>query len=828
MALTHGLRHDPMEFVRDGDTLEAAFVRKLVFSAPKPGDDELFKARIEEMLSQEGEDGTLGEQGHSRSEILMELVDLGADLTVPVIQRTIQAELNGLQEKGWIRGAKSLHRVGMGGSPQVKAAVESALQREDEWNGAWKLCPWGAAFYVRVLWQCRELADVSGAIRRALEWMTNQTNEAGSVAYKDPWGLLWAAAPVKTPEAAKLVRKLVPVILRGQEPDGGWGDGPYSAWSRSSLKVFRALVNHGLLDELRSLPPLPPDWKIVREIPAPEGDLWTMTWDGSSLWVLDRKTPQAIAVSPQDGAVLRSIRIEIEKPRGIGWWEDGLGVAQDDPKRVVKLDPGDGKILHELPVTKPEWASVHDFAFVNGRPWIADGFNGMVIKIKSDEDGGVDLMNLAGPEPISIAAAPDGVWHIDAFAPMIAKTSFDGKLLQWGEQPFKGRCDGLAFDGANLWALDAAKKRICIIEPVATQQPGTPPADERVGATPPSVMLPGIEELFARVTNGMTEHAIKVGDELYMQSYVFLTTHLVEMWLMGWEDADFDTLAAVSGASALFGYEPGEFGPKYAHTRIEPHERIARATGFGYEWYRFKDEEDAWQTLKATIDSGHAVKGWHYENVLFGGYQEADVAAGRKVFTMADGPETFARWWTWEEFSQWLKRWSFGVLGGHTQRVKTDSPQQIAQQVMTDLVEWSRRPPAPVTSGFPKATFGLDGIAAYGRDCANTDAYESWSACHDINPQWTIRNSTAVYLEGLARDGVLVGDAAQHALEAAKHYRAAFKCWRQFYKLLGHSAPEGAGQSRQRREAGAQQVKQWLEHERAAIAALQKALDSDG
>ena len=50
----------------------------------------------------------------------------------------------------------------------------------------------------------------------------------------------------------------------------------------------------------------------------------------------------------------------------------------------------------------------------------------------------------------------------------------------------------------------------------------------------------------------------------YPQPCVYLQMHYVEMHTTGWQTVDFDTLVAVSGASALFAYQPGEFRPKYA------------------------------------------------------------------------------------------------------------------------------------------------------------------------------------------------------------------------------------------------------------------------
>ena len=49
--------------------------------------------------------------------------------------------------------------------------------------------------------------------------------------------------------------------------------------------------------------------------------------------------------------------------------------------------------------------------------------------------------------------------------PALIKSGLDrhGHLLDWGEKPFDGRCDGIAHDGKQLWALDRKTKRICAI-----------------------------------------------------------------------------------------------------------------------------------------------------------------------------------------------------------------------------------------------------------------------------------------------------------------------------------------------------------------------------
>jgi len=244
------------------------------------------------------------------------------------------------------------------------------------------------------------------------------------------------------------------MIVRGQEPDGGWGE--------HSFQVFRALVKHGLLDDVRSLPPLPPDWRIVRSIPAPEGNLFTMAWDGRRLWVRDCTANEAVALSPEDGKVLKKVKLPVEKVVGIGWWDGALAVTQGEPKRLLKVDPESGKIRQEIPLDNME--EVLGVAQADGRMWIGDGFMCSACILDPADPSDRRWQTLAGPGPISLAAQQDSVWHFDFWAPAIIRSDLSGSLLDWGEKPFDGTVRGLAWDGAKLWALDNEQKRICVIE----------------------------------------------------------------------------------------------------------------------------------------------------------------------------------------------------------------------------------------------------------------------------------------------------------------------------------------------------------------------------
>ena len=158
----------------------------------------------------------------------------------------------------------------------------------------------------------------------------------------------------------------------------------------------------------------------------------------------------------------------------------------------------------------------------------------------------------------------------------------------------------------------------------------------------------------------------------------------------------------------------------------------------GY-WITAKGIEGAWELIRESIDAGHPVKGWHWENILFAGYRDAEQPHDRVVFAMADGPDTFARWWSWEELAEYVKLvegWGCPQFGRHTERVPAKPPAETVGRVLQDLVAWSTAPPELVRKRYPQAVFGLEGIESYAADCERVDVSEDWVACHDVNPQW--------------------------------------------------------------------------------------------
>jgi len=495
----YGFRVDPMTWVDNAEGLDAALVRRDVFATPKEGDDAAIQAEIDRLLAEVGAD-----TAYVMS--LFRALKLGCDRNRPEVRRAVAAYLDG-------RFAD--HADGDIAMVLLLAGDKSDVTRRGLQNWIdmsvkaprFGVDPAQPTRALETLLAGQDLADISNAVRPWVDGIDEGLDEVACWSKMDPWGILDVIGRVNDPRARGIVERHIPILLRTQDADGGWG--------RRSLAVFRALVKYGLLDELRAKPPLPAEWRVARRIRSPEGSHHSLTWDGSRFWTLDPEAKQAIALSPTDGRELKRLDLDLKSPRGVGWY-DGLlvvfsgGFMEDnEPARMVLIDVERDRVIKEMPFTAGIWYPMGGVQ-IGRKLWTAQGCWVTSIDIATGECKGQPYR---GAWARDLAYDGQALWGIDNMMPALYRYDVQGRLLDFAEVPFfesisKITADlpdrpvsGIACTDEGLWVLSNSTGQIALIERVgpvfagaapiagATAAPGAPVAGsgqpmQTVQATP--------------------------------------------------------------------------------------------------------------------------------------------------------------------------------------------------------------------------------------------------------------------------------------------------------------------------------------------------------
>jgi len=328
----------------------------------------------------------------------------------------------------------------------------------------------------------QEVMDVQQNVDARLKELGDRTNEIGCLNKLDPLGNFYGIASVDSPLARELVIRHLPILLRTQRRDGSWNNG-------STPLICGALRKYGLFERLRELPPLPPDWRVVDTIAAPEESLLTLDWNNGLFWSVAPEKQVVVAISPADGSVVKRLPVPSENLQGVGAYEGKLAVSSLANKGTLTLlDPDSGEVVGEHRVGLP-WAGGGEGAGVmqvGEEVWIG---HGCWVPVVEPETGSERRLEGYGPWPLDLARDGDTVWITDGMHSFlmyhwglkediieVVDAPF-GKGGQ-GRQPVFGIIEnespvhGITHDGKDLWALDSKNHRICRMERAVSNHAG--------------------------------------------------------------------------------------------------------------------------------------------------------------------------------------------------------------------------------------------------------------------------------------------------------------------------------------------------------------------
>ena len=190
---------------------------------------------------------------------------------------------------------------------------------------------------------------------------------------------------------------------------------------------------------------------VVKEIPSPGPCPTGMTFDGSHLWIADRKADQLYRIDPEDGAIVSHIPSPGFWPMGLAWDGKYLWNVDSEKGQIFQIEPETGLIVKtvDAPVSSP-MGLTWDGHYL----WVSDYRGGTVDRI-SPQDG-TTIVSIQAPTKNPQGIAFDGtyLWISDRLQnEMYVVWPETGAVIFYFDSPGPYAW-GVAYDGTYVWNAD--------------------------------------------------------------------------------------------------------------------------------------------------------------------------------------------------------------------------------------------------------------------------------------------------------------------------------------------------------------------------------------
>lgn len=166
----------------------------------------------------------------------------------------------------------------------------------------------------------------------------------------------------------------------------------------------------------------PSNGTVLDSIPTPGYVPRGLTWDGKRLWVVDAEEQQIYAVNPATRIVERTIYCPVSNPNGLAWDGTYLWIADDGDNKLRQISNEDGTTIRTItaPTSHP-----YGLTFDGTYLWVTDRFSDMIYMVTPDN--GDVLIMFSSPGPYAWGLAWDGknVWNADYETDRIYKLVVD-------------------------------------------------------------------------------------------------------------------------------------------------------------------------------------------------------------------------------------------------------------------------------------------------------------------------------------------------------------------------------------------------------------------
>ncbi len=196
---------------------------------------------------------------------------------------------------------------------------------------------------------------------------------------------------------------------------------------------------------------------VVSSFKSPSGYVTGVTYDGTALWVADRKAAVLFRLDPASGKILKKIQAPGFWPLGLAWDGKSLWTIDRDAKKIFKVNPKNGWILHAFDFPTPNPRGI---TFDGKYLWISDASTHRLYQISSDD--GTTIRSIPAPTAHPNGLTWDGryLWVSDRLRDeiyMVWPSTGDVVLILPSPGPY---ANDLAWDGQFLWNADYELDRV--------------------------------------------------------------------------------------------------------------------------------------------------------------------------------------------------------------------------------------------------------------------------------------------------------------------------------------------------------------------------------
>ncbi|MBU0755726.1 MAG: transglutaminase [Planctomycetes bacterium] len=149
-----------------------------------------------------------------------------------------------------------------------------------------------------------------------------------------------------------------------------------------------------------------------------------LAFDGEQLWVADRNRKLGLRFDTDTGIVTRTIELDLDQPEGLAWDGTHLWCVDGRKDRIVKLDPEDGTaiLFHPAPSSNPT-GLCFDGSFL----WVADRIDDAIYRVNPETGRAIMKLPAPGPYPYGLASLPNGLVCADYQNDTLDRISLEGE-----------------------------------------------------------------------------------------------------------------------------------------------------------------------------------------------------------------------------------------------------------------------------------------------------------------------------------------------------------------------------------------------------------------